>query len=61
MRIGSDDYSTIAEYIRGESPFIRGPMFIDFNKLDEAFMATSKLIAMTAILKMKYSCTKPSN
>ncbi|AGN89484.1 hypothetical protein Eta_0038 [Serratia phage Eta] len=60
MKLGSDDLSTIAEYIRGESPFIRGPIFIDFNKLDEAFMDTSKLIAMTAILKMKYSLTKPS-
>lgn len=61
MRLGYNDISTIAEYIRGDSPFIRGPIYIDLNRLDEAFMATSKLIAMTAILKMKCSITKPSN
>lgn len=56
MEITIEDFSTIAEYMRGDD--CNRPIVVDMHYMKGAFMTSSKLISLQAIAKARQESYK---
>lgn len=54
LDVTKEDGHTISTYLRAAHDGYSGPVFIDINRLSELYMAYSRLVVMTYLMKQQW-------